>query len=124
MNAVAHHTEPDGFGTLLARARHARGRSQQQLAQELCAISGASTISRHEISRWEREERIPTPYWTERLSAVLRIDASDMAHAIARTRLRRSSRTEHRSASAWPWRVLAADLTAAQVGAVRPHGAG
>jgi transcriptional regulator with XRE-family HTH domain len=102
----AHPTDPDGFGSLLARARRARGRSQQRLADQLCAIAGATTISRHEISRWEREERTPTPYWVDRLSTVLEIDAADLERAIARSR---SHRGAHRAASGWPWRVLAAD---------------
>lgn len=50
---------PESLGPLLARLRRARGRSQQALAAELCAASGVPTLSRHEVSRWERQLRVP-----------------------------------------------------------------
>ncbi|MEV0810170.1 hypothetical protein, partial [Micromonospora sp. NPDC050200] len=42
--------DPRLLGPLIAQLRLARGWSQQRLADELCAASGAPTVTRHEIS--------------------------------------------------------------------------
>jgi ribosome-binding protein aMBF1 (putative translation factor) len=91
-------------GVLIAAARLRHGMSQRTLAQRLCAESGTTTLSRHEISRWEREVRLPSGYWRRPLSAVLRIDRDELEHAIAQARERRA-RIAGRSI-AWPWRVI------------------
>ena len=51
------------FGPLLAHLRVRRGWSQLRLAEQLCAASSVPTVSRHEISRWERQERVPGDFW-------------------------------------------------------------
>ena len=53
----------ESIGALLARVRTGSGRSQLRLAELLCAASGTPTVSRHEVSRWEREQRLPSMYW-------------------------------------------------------------
>lgn len=45
------------FGAYLARLRGSR--SQRALAAQLCDLAGVDTITRHEVSRWERGLRIP-----------------------------------------------------------------
>ncbi|MGI5165581.1 AAA family ATPase [Spirillospora sp. CA-253888] len=45
------------FGAYLARLRG--DRSQRAAAALLCDLSGSSTLTRHEISRWERGARVP-----------------------------------------------------------------
>ncbi|MGK5551628.1 AAA family ATPase [Actinomadura kijaniata] len=45
------------FGKYLARLRG--DLSQRAAAALLCDLSGSSTLTRHEISRWERGDRIP-----------------------------------------------------------------
>ncbi|WP_433529209.1 helix-turn-helix domain-containing protein [Micromonospora sp. CA-263727] len=62
---------PPPFGPLLARLRRARGWSQSRLAAELCAAAGVPTLSRHEISRWERQRRRPGRFWRAWLTEVL-----------------------------------------------------
>jgi transcriptional regulator with XRE-family HTH domain len=62
-------TEP--IGALLTRLRLARGLSQLRLAELLCASAGVPTVTRHEISRWEREERVPGAFWLGWLALVL-----------------------------------------------------
>lgn len=47
------------FGAYLARLRRDAHKSQRQLAAMLCAVSGTQSLTRNEISRWERGERIP-----------------------------------------------------------------
>lgn len=59
------------FGLRLAQLRRRRGLSQQQLADLLCAAAGTSTISRNEISRWERGVRLPAQPWLGWLTKVL-----------------------------------------------------
>ena len=50
---------PESIGALLARARTSAGKSQLRLAELLCAASGSPTVTRHEVSCWEREQRLP-----------------------------------------------------------------
>jgi transcriptional regulator with XRE-family HTH domain len=99
----------DGLGPLLLRARRARSRSQQRVAEQLCAVAGTSTVSRHEMSRWERGERIPSPYWLAWLSVVLDLPVADLERAAAVTRDRRIRPTVSAPApGGWPWRLIRA----------------
>lgn len=82
----------DTIGPLLARLRQARGYSQLTVAQLLCATSGHSTISRHEVSRWEREDRIPSEFWLLPLADVLSIPIDVLRAAVVATR---SARHDH-----------------------------
>src|SRR4051812_10994434 len=77
---------PESIGALLARVRLASGRSQLRLAELLCAASGIPTVTRHEISRWEREERIPSGHWLRWLAAVLDVPLTDLERAAALAR--------------------------------------
>ena len=83
-------SRPDSIGALLARARLARGWSQLRLAELLCAAAGQATITRHEVSRWEREERIPSAHWLGWLGAVLEVEADELGAAVAVARQRRA----------------------------------
>ncbi len=76
------------IGPLLAGVRLAAGKSQLRLAELLCAASGVPTVTRHEVSRWEREERIPSAFWLRWLALVLEVplDALERAAALARAR--------------------------------------
>lgn len=58
------------FGTHLARLRRESGKSQRRLAEVLCDLSGRPTVTRHEISRYERGERVPR-YWLPYLAQAL-----------------------------------------------------
>lgn len=62
------------FGAYLARLRKRAGRSQRQLAADLCALSGVQSVTRNEVSRWERGGRVPEawlPFLAQTLSAPL-----------------------------------------------------
>lgn len=76
----------ESLGYLLHRARSASGRSQLRVAELLCAASGVATVSRHEISRWERETRIPSPFWLQWLALVLEVELGELERAAAVTR--------------------------------------
>jgi|GEM_PF-6358650 len=82
----------ESIGAMLARLRTAQGRSQLRVAEAVCAASGASTVSRHEISRWEREARIPGRYWLRWLAHALAADPAELERAAARARRYRPER--------------------------------
>ncbi|SDZ06966.1 Helix-turn-helix domain-containing protein [Micromonospora pattaloongensis] len=79
------------LGALLARLRRAQGWSQAQLAERLCAASGVPTLTRHEISRWERQQRTPAEFWLGWLARVLGAPRAELAGA-ARGELARRAR--------------------------------
>jgi len=74
---------------LLSRIRLARGWSQLRVAELLCAASSSPTVTRNEVSRWEREERIPSAFWLGWLALVFDAPAGDLNAAAARARRRR-----------------------------------
>jgi transcriptional regulator with XRE-family HTH domain len=67
------------FGHRLAQLRRRRGLSQQQLANLLCAATGTSSLSRNEISRWERGQRQPAQAWLGWLSLVLHVPSEQLS---------------------------------------------
>jgi transcriptional regulator with XRE-family HTH domain len=79
-------SRPQPLGPLLAQHRLARGWSQQRTAAELCAASGIPTLSRHEVSRWERQRRVPGGFWLGWLAVVLDVPLAVLAEAAARDR--------------------------------------
>jgi transcriptional regulator with XRE-family HTH domain len=76
----------ESLGALLARLRTAQGKSQLRIAELLCAAAGAATVTRHEVSRWEREERVPSGYWLRWLAVVLDASLDDLERAAAASR--------------------------------------
>jgi transcriptional regulator with XRE-family HTH domain len=79
----------ESLGPMLTRVRLARGWSQLRVAALLCAASGTVTVTRNEVSRWEREERVPSRFWLGWLALVLEVRIEELAAAAARTRRRR-----------------------------------
>ncbi|MDW5323038.1 helix-turn-helix transcriptional regulator [Plantactinospora sp. KLBMP9567] len=77
---------PGSLGTLLTELRLARGWSQLRVAEQLCAASGVPTVSRHEVSRWERQQRVPGKFWLNWLAAVLEVPVEELAVAAAASR--------------------------------------
>ncbi|MEV4336580.1 helix-turn-helix transcriptional regulator [Streptomyces sp. NPDC049590] len=73
------------FGAYLAVLRRNSGRSQRQFAAALCAVSGAQSITRNEVSRWERGERIPD-VWLSAFAQVLGVPSQELEQARPRTR--------------------------------------
>jgi len=102
----------DGLGSMLRRHRRARAWSQRRLAQELCTAAGLATVSRHEVSRWEREERVPSAYWCRWLALVLGVRHDLLDRAVAAARSARAAGPPPVTASSWPWRVLPIRLAA------------
>ncbi|GIJ68665.1 helix-turn-helix transcriptional regulator [Virgisporangium ochraceum] len=73
----------ESLGARLAQLRVARGRTQLRLAELLCAASGSATVTRHEVSRWEREQRVPSAYWLRWLAVVLEVPLAELELAAA-----------------------------------------
>jgi transcriptional regulator with XRE-family HTH domain len=72
------------FGRYLADIRRASGKSQRRLAESLCDVSGRITVTRHEVSRWERGERVPTS-WLPYLATVLNVPLETLERVLANT---------------------------------------
>jgi transcriptional regulator with XRE-family HTH domain len=79
----------ESLGPLLTRVRLTHGWSQLRVAELLCGASGMTTVTRHELSRWEREERVPSALWLRWLAFVLEIPVEVLAGAAALTRRQR-----------------------------------
>jgi len=77
---------PPLLGPLLIHLRLARGWSQRRTAAELCAAAGVPTLSRHEVSRWERQVRVPGDFWLRWLAVVLAVPVELLTDAAARAR--------------------------------------
>ncbi|WP_234376955.1 helix-turn-helix transcriptional regulator [Streptomyces sp. TP-A0356] len=73
------------FGLYLARLRRHTGKSQRQLAALLCALSGTQSITRNEVSRWERGGRVPDT-WLPFLAAALATPETQLRQAVAYAR--------------------------------------
>jgi transcriptional regulator with XRE-family HTH domain len=83
---------PELIGGLIARTRAEQGITQLRLAERICASAGMKTVTRHEISRWERGERVPSGYWLTWLAEALKLPLDQLERAAAGARRRRSSR--------------------------------
>lgn len=88
----------ESLGPLLTRVRLAHGWSQLRVAELLCGASGTATVTRHEVSRWEREERVPSTFWLGWLALVLAVPVETLAVAAALTRRRRPAIRTNRPA--------------------------
>jgi transcriptional regulator with XRE-family HTH domain len=77
------------LGGLIAERRRVFGLSQRSLADVLCARTGRPTLTRNEISRYERETRIPTTATLAALTDVLGVPAPVLVQATGLTRRRR-----------------------------------
>lgn len=77
------------LGQLIATRRRELRRSQQDLADDICVVSGRATLTRHEISRYERERRIPTSASLAKLADVLQLPPSQLREAANLTAWRR-----------------------------------
>lgn len=59
------------IGELIIHLRTEHGLTQYELADQLVGASGNDSVTREEVSRWERGKRIPGPYWRNWLGEVL-----------------------------------------------------
>lgn len=73
------------FGAYLAQLRRDARRSQRQLAELLCRISGTASVTRNEVSRWERGERVPD-VWLPALAVALDVPLQTLERAATHAR--------------------------------------
>ncbi|MFJ9217873.1 helix-turn-helix domain-containing protein [Streptomyces sp. NPDC102383] len=73
------------FGVYLAGLRRATGKSQRRLAELLCDVSGTQSVTRNEVSRWERGGRVPE-VWLPWLSQVLAVPLRELEQAASYAR--------------------------------------
>jgi transcriptional regulator with XRE-family HTH domain len=90
----------ESIGSLLTRLRLEQGKSQLRVAEQLCMAAGVPTITRHEISRWEREKRIPSGTWLPWLAVVLDRPIEQLERARAQTRRHRTTYPRERDPAA------------------------
>ncbi|WP_030903476.1 helix-turn-helix domain-containing protein [Streptomyces sp. NRRL F-5126] len=73
------------FGAYLRRLRRRRGTSQRGLAERLSVVSGTRTVTRNDVSRWERGARIPDA-WLPVLAHSLGVPLAELEQAAAYAR--------------------------------------
>ena len=73
------------FGAYLARLREDADLSQRKLAEHLCRTSGTTSVTRNEVSRWERGDRLPDT-WLPSLAAAFAVPLEDLERAAAYAR--------------------------------------
>ncbi|MBV2355654.1 helix-turn-helix domain-containing protein [Streptomyces sp. J2-1] len=73
------------FGAYLAGLRRHSGRSQSRFAAALCAVSGAQSLTRNEVSRWERGGRVPD-VWLPAFAQLLGVPLPELEQAAAYAR--------------------------------------
>jgi transcriptional regulator with XRE-family HTH domain len=82
------------IGPLLRELRRGTGRSQAQQADVLAQLSGRP-VTRNEVSRWESQARLPTPHWQRHIAESFDIKITELALAVAASRIqRRGGRVE------------------------------
>ncbi|GAB2999423.1 helix-turn-helix domain-containing protein [Saccharothrix stipae] len=79
---------PTSIGALLRRLREETGRSQSEQADDLSVRAGRA-VTRNEVSRWESEKRLVTPYWQQHYASGFGIPVEVLARAVAATKAQR-----------------------------------
>ena len=91
------HQDTPPITALIPQARREQGLTQRELADLLCEISQNDSVTREEVSRWERGKRIPGPYWRAWISAALDVPHADVDRAAVLERECRRAKTEDHS---------------------------
>ncbi|MEU7480069.1 helix-turn-helix transcriptional regulator [Lentzea sp. NPDC042327] len=74
--------EPVSIGRLLRQLRLVAGRSQAEQAAVLSDLAGRA-VTRNEVSRWEAESRLLTPYWQQHYAATFGTSVAELRRAVA-----------------------------------------
>jgi tetratricopeptide (TPR) repeat protein len=78
-------TQETTAGEWLRRLREGAGRSQDDQAAVLSELAGRE-VTRNEVSRWERNGRMLTPYWQQHQAHSFGIPVEDLARLVATTK--------------------------------------
>nr|WP_243279310.1 helix-turn-helix transcriptional regulator [Streptomyces griseofuscus] len=87
---------PDPFADLLLRLRQEAGRTQEEQAEAINAVSGRDTMTRREISRYENFENIPTNHTIGHIAAACGVPFEELQREARAARARK--RKEHADA--------------------------
>lgn len=69
------------ISTLIKRVRRCRGMTQAALADRLADVSGNASVTRDQVTRWERGGRVPSPYWRQWLAIALDVPCVQLDRA-------------------------------------------
>lgn len=103
------------LGALIRDLRQSRSWSQADLACQLCTEAGRDTLTREDVSRWERGKVIPSRYWLDQLAHTLEAPHGTLVEA---ANLDRVNRREFLSLAAFTAThgKLAGDMVASVAG--------
>ena len=76
-------------GALVRDLRLGHKWSQSQLADRLCDASGRPSLTREDVSRWERDKVIPGSFWIAHLATVLEVRSDALVEAANLARVHR-----------------------------------
>jgi tetratricopeptide (TPR) repeat protein len=76
------------IGPLLRTLREQAGRSQSQQAEVLSALAGRA-VTRNEVSRWETQRRLLTPFWQDHYAASFGVPVDQLRRAVTATKIQR-----------------------------------
>ena len=85
-------TQQTTAGEWLRALREAAKRSQDDQAQVLSELAGRA-VTRNEVSRWERDQRTPTPFWQQYLAKSFGIPVADLRRVVTATRRQRAQQS-------------------------------
>jgi transcriptional regulator with XRE-family HTH domain len=74
------------ISTLIKRVRRCQGMTQAALADRLADVSGNVSVTRDQVTRWERGGRVPSPYWRHWLAIALDVPSGQLDRAAKRAR--------------------------------------
>ncbi|NNN34644.1 helix-turn-helix transcriptional regulator [Streptomyces sp. S3(2020)] len=80
---------PDPFAELMIRLRKDAGRTQEQQADAINAVSGRATLTRREISRYEKFENVPTNHTLVHIAAASGFPYEELLREAKAARARR-----------------------------------
>ncbi|MFE2520840.1 helix-turn-helix transcriptional regulator [Streptomyces mirabilis] len=80
---------PDPFADLLLRLRQDSGRTQEEQAEAINAVSGRDTLTRREISRYENFENIPTNHTIGHIAAACGVPFEELQREAKAARVRK-----------------------------------
>ncbi|MGE6734672.1 helix-turn-helix domain-containing protein, partial [Streptomyces sp. NPDC059900] len=79
----------DAFAELLLRLRKEAGRSQEQQAAAINAVSGRDTVTRREVSRYENFDNVPTNHTLAHIAAACGVPFEELQLEAKAARTRR-----------------------------------
>ncbi|MFG3230973.1 helix-turn-helix transcriptional regulator [Streptomyces antibioticus] len=86
---------PDPFADLLLRLRQEAGRTQEEQADAINAVSGRDTMTRREISRYENFENIPTNHTIAHIAAACGVPFEELRREAKAARARKRKGHTH-----------------------------